>query len=91
MKVITNTPEWCTAMDKEVWKAEMDVAHAEEMRFMALLGKSAYTDKFVKQAKRDMKPYEIYEDLFKQIIPESPLKEAFRKWNETTKKIKKGK
>ena len=29
-----------------------------------------------------------YEELFKQIIPESPLKEAFRKWNETTKKMK---
>ena len=29
-----------------------------------------------------------YEQLFKQIIPESPLKEAFRKWNETTKIIK---
>ena len=26
--------------------------------------------------------------LFKQAIPESPLKEAFRKWNETTKIIK---
>ena len=45
MKVITNTPEWCTA----------------------------------------------YEDLFKQIIPESPLKEAFRKWNETTKQIEREK
>ena len=29
-----------------------------------------------------------YGELFKQIIPESPLKEAFRKWNETTKIIK---
>jgi len=29
-----------------------------------------------------------YDDFFKQLIPESPLKEAFRKWNETTKKIK---
>ena len=28
-----------------------------------------------------------YNDLFKQLIPESPLKEAFRKWNETTKRI----
>ena len=28
-----------------------------------------------------------YDDFFKQLIPESPLKEAFRKWNETTKKI----
>ena len=27
-------------------------------------------------------------ELFKQAIPESPLKEAFRKWNETTKIIK---
>ena len=32
-----------------------------------------------------------YEELFKQIIPESPLKEAFRKWNETTKRINKEK
>ena len=29
-----------------------------------------------------------YGELFKQAIPESPLKEAFRKWNETTKIIK---
>ena len=29
-----------------------------------------------------------YGDMFKQLFPESPLKEAFRKWNETTKKIK---
>ena len=29
-----------------------------------------------------------YDDFFKQLIPESPLKEAFRKWNETTKIIK---
>ena len=29
-----------------------------------------------------------YGELFKQLIPESPLKEAFRKWNETTKQIK---
>ena len=29
-----------------------------------------------------------YDDFFKQLIPESPLTEAFRKWNETTKKIK---
>ena len=29
-----------------------------------------------------------YGELFKQIVPESPLKEAFRKWNETTKIIK---
>ena len=28
-----------------------------------------------------------YGELFKQAIPESPLKEAFRKWNETTKII----
>lgn len=28
-----------------------------------------------------------YADLFDQVIPESPLTEAFRKWNETTKKI----
>ena len=30
----------------------------------------------------------VYADVFKQLIPESPLKEAFRKWNETTKIIK---
>ena len=30
-------------------------------------------------------------ELFKQAIPESPLKEAFRKWNETTKIIKESK
>ena len=29
-----------------------------------------------------------YDDFFKQVMPESPLKEAFRKWNETTKQIK---
>ena len=29
-----------------------------------------------------------YNEFFKQVIPESPLKEAFRKWNETTKIIK---
>ena len=29
-----------------------------------------------------------YDDFFKQLIPESPLKEAFRKWDETTKIIK---
>jgi|TARA_B100002003_G_scaffold234036_1_gene247488 hypothetical protein len=46
-------------MEQEVWKAEMDVAHIEEMRLMALIGKSDYTNKFVKQAKRDMQPYEI--------------------------------
>ena len=32
-----------------------------------------------------------YDDFFKQLIPESPLKEAFRKWRETTKKIKENK
>ena len=32
-----------------------------------------------------------YGELFKQAIPESPLKEAFRKWNETTKQIEKEK
>ncbi len=46
-------------MEQELWKAEMDVAHAEEMRLMALIGKSDYTNQFVKQAKRDMKPFEI--------------------------------
>ena len=30
-----------------------------------------------------------YGDLFKQIIPESPLKKACREWRETTKKIEK--
>ena len=34
------------------------------------------------------KQAKVYGELFKQIIPESPLKEAFRKWNETTKIIK---
>jgi len=34
------------------------------------------------------KTAKAYGELFKQIIPESPLKEAFRKWNETTKIIK---
>ena len=29
-----------------------------------------------------------YDDFFKQLIPESPLKQAFRNWKETTKKIK---
>ena len=29
------------------------------------------------------------DDFFKQVMPESPLKEAFRKWNETTKQIEK--
>ena len=32
-----------------------------------------------------------YDDFFKQLIPESPLKEAFRKWNETAKRINKEK
>ena len=32
-----------------------------------------------------------YDDFFKQLIPESPLREAFRKWNETTKQIEKDK
>ena len=36
------------------------------------------------------KTAKAYEELFKQIIPESPLTEAFRKWNETTKQIKEG-
>ena len=35
------------------------------------------------------KQAKAYGELFKQIIPESPLKEAFRKWNETTKQIEK--
>ena len=29
-----------------------------------------------------------YDDFFKQLIPESPLTEAFRNWNKTTKQIK---
>jgi len=33
------------------------------------------------------KQAKAYDELFKQIIPESPLKEAFRKWRETTKLI----
>ena len=35
--------------------------------------------------------FKAHEDFFKQIVPESPLKEAFRKWNETTKQIEKEK
>ena len=38
--------------------------------------------------KRYIKTYKAYGELFDQLIPESPLKEAFRKWNETTKIIK---
>ena len=34
------------------------------------------------------KQTKVYADIFKQLIPESPLKEAFKKWNETTKEIK---
>ena len=37
------------------------------------------------------KQSKTYDDFFKQLIPESPLKEAFRKWNETTKQIEKEK
>ena len=37
------------------------------------------------------KKSKAYDDFFKQIIPESPLKEAFRKCNETTKQIEKEK
>ena len=37
------------------------------------------------------KQSKAYDDLFKQLIPESPLKEAFRKWNETTKRIEREK
>ena len=33
----------------------------------------------------------VYADLFDQIIPESPLTEAFRRWNETTKQLEKEK
>ena len=28
-----------------------------------------------------------YDDFFKNLIPPSPLKDAFKKWRETTKKI----
>ena len=38
--------------------------------------------------KRYIKTYKAYGELFDQLIPESPLTEAFRKWNETTKIIK---
>ena len=37
------------------------------------------------------KQTKTYDDFFKQLIPESPLKEAFRKWNETTKQIEREK
>tara|TARA_Y100000593_G_scaffold16144_1_gene32024 strand:+ start:354 stop:503 length:150 start_codon:yes stop_codon:yes gene_type:complete len=33
------------------------------------------------------KTAKAYEELFKEIIPESPLTEAFRRWNETAKQI----
>ena len=42
---------------------------------------------FLKELKMD-KLNKTYDDFFKQLIPESPLTEAFRKWNETTKIIK---
>jgi len=38
--------------------------------------------------KRYIKTSKAYGELFDQLIPESPLTEAFRKWNETTKQIK---
>ena len=38
--------------------------------------------------KRHIKTYKAYGELVDELIPESPLKEAFRKWNETTKIIK---
>ena len=38
--------------------------------------------------KRHIKTYKAYGELFDELIPESPLKEAFGKWNETTKIIK---
>ena len=34
------------------------------------------------------KTIKAYGELFDKLIPESPLTEAFRKWNETTKLIK---
>ena len=36
------------------------------------------------------KTAKAYADLFDQLIPESPLTEAFRRWNETAKQIKEG-
>ena len=33
------------------------------------------------------KTAKAYADLFDQLIPESPLTEAFRRWNETAKQI----
>ena len=32
-----------------------------------------------------------YDDFFKNLIPPSPLKDAFKKWRETTKQIEKEK
>ena len=34
------------------------------------------------------KQSKAYDDLFKQIIPPSPLEQAFKNWRETTKKLK---
>ena len=35
------------------------------------------------------KQSKAYDDLFKQIIPTSPLEQAFKNWRETTKRINK--
>ena len=35
------------------------------------------------------KQSKAYDDLFKQIIPPSPLEQAFKDWRETTKQINK--
>ena len=35
------------------------------------------------------KQSKAYDDLFKQIIPPSPLEKAFKIWRETTKRINK--
>ena len=37
------------------------------------------------------KQSKAYDDLFKQIIPPSPLEQAFKNWRETTKQIEKEK
>ena len=34
------------------------------------------------------KQSKAYDDLFKQIIPPSPLEQAFKDWRENTKRIK---
>ena len=47
------------------------------------------SERFISRGGKVMdKQAKAFADLMKQAIPESPLKEAFRKWNETTKIIK---